>query len=108
MKALDETWTPIWRALARTLLRDGLYPMKSVERAARERNWRLRVVSDVALSLGIETVDIDGELYWRLSGKVIPLLPREAQNPLMYAAHPAEVAPHKPTGAARCLFRTRR
>jgi hypothetical protein len=81
MKALDETWTPIWRALARTLLRDGLYPMKSVERAARERNWRLRVVSDVAFSLGIETVDIDGELYWRLSGKVIPLLSREAQNP---------------------------
>ena len=71
--------------------------MKSVERAARERNWRLRVVSDVALSLGIETVDIDGELYWRLSGKVIPLLPREAQNPLMYGGAPAEVAPHKPT-----------
>ena len=89
MKALDETWTPIWRALAQTLLRDGLYPMKSVERAARERNWRLRVVSDVAFSLGIETIDIDGELYWRLSGKVIPLLPREAQNPLMYAGSPS-------------------
>jgi hypothetical protein len=98
MKALDETWTPIWRALARTLLRDGLYPMKSVERAARERNWRLRVVSDVAFSLAIETVDIDGELYWRLSGKVIPLLSREAQNPRScMAVHPAEVAPHKPT-----------
>ena len=70
-----------------TLLRDELYPMKSVERAARERNWRLRVVSDVALSLGIETVDIDGDLYWRLSGKVIPLLPREAQNRSCMAAH---------------------
>ena len=80
MKVRDETWTPIWRALAQTLLRDGLYPMKCVERAARERNWRLRVVSDVALSLGIETIDIDGELYWRLSGKVIPLLPREAET----------------------------
>ena len=80
MKVRDETWTPIWRALAQTLLRDGLYPMKSVERAARERNWRLRVVSDVALSLGIETIDVDGELYWRLSERVIPLLPREAET----------------------------
>jgi len=62
--------------------------MKSIERAARERNWRLRVVSDVAFSLGIETVDIDGELYWRLSGKGIPLLPREAQNPLMHGGAP--------------------
>ena len=80
MKVRDETWTLIWRALAQTLLRDGLYPMKSVERAARERNWRLRVVSDVALSLGIETIDVDGELYWRLSERVIPLLPREVET----------------------------
>ena len=89
MKVRDATWTPIWRTLAQTLLRDGLYPMKSIERAARERNWRLRVVSDVALSLGVETVDLDGELYWRLSRKVIPLLPREAQNPLMYGGNAA-------------------
>jgi len=65
--------------------------MKSIERAARERNWRLRVVSDVALSLGIETVDIDGELYWRLSGKLFRFCRAKLKTRSCMA-----VTPHKP------------
>ena len=84
MTDAPENWTPIWRGLAMCLLREGYCSMKSVECWAKENNWRLRTVSDVIEALAIESFDHDGETYFRFSGKVVPLLPRDVRNVSIY------------------------
>jgi hypothetical protein len=69
----DANWIPIWRGLSVTLLREGFCSMKSVERWAKDNNWRLRSVSDVIKALAIESFEHEGDVYFRFSGKVVPL-----------------------------------
>jgi hypothetical protein len=72
-------WDVVWRSLVITFLDNGFVWL--VEKAAKERKWHLRLVTDVAAALDVETLDRDGELYWKLSDKVVPILPRRNEEP---------------------------
>ena len=80
MTEVPENWTPIWRGFAICLLRDGYCSMKAVEKWAKDNKWLLRTVSDVIKALAIESFDYEGEVYFRLTGKVVPLLPRDVRH----------------------------
>ena len=84
MTEIAENWIPIWRGLAVTLLREGYCSMKAVEKWAKDNKWRLRTVSDVIQALAIESFDHEGEVYFRLTGKVVPLLPRDVRDVSTY------------------------
>ena len=84
MTEAAENWTPIWRGLAMCLLREGYCSMKAVERWAKDNKWRLRTVSDVIQALAVESFDHEGEVYFRLSGGVIPLVPRDVRDVSTY------------------------
>ena len=84
MTEIAENWTPIWRGLSMSLLRDGYCSLNSVERWAKEHKWHLRTVTNVIKALAVESFDYEGELYLRLSGKVVPLLPRDVRDVSAY------------------------
>jgi hypothetical protein len=46
MTEVPENWTPIWRGLSMSLLRDGYCSLKAVEKWAKEHKWLLRTVGD--------------------------------------------------------------
>ena len=79
-------WLPIWRGLAVDLLREGFCRRVAVERWARKNNWHLRTVGEVIKALAVESFEYEGEVYLRLSGKVVPLLPRDVHDVSMYRA----------------------
>ena len=76
MTEVPENWTPIWHGLAICLLREGYCSMKW----AKDNKWLLRTVSEVIKALAIESFDYEGEVYFRLTGKVVPLLPRDVRH----------------------------
>jgi hypothetical protein len=80
----SEHWLPVWRGLALSLLRDGYCPTRAVEQWARENGVPLRVVSAAVSALAIECFEYAGETYWRLSGKVVPILPRDVRSAVTY------------------------
>jgi hypothetical protein len=84
MMEVPENWTPIWRGLAMCLLRDGYCSRKAVEKWAKDNNWLLRTVTQVIKALAIESFDYEGEVYFRLSGRVAPLLPRDVRDVSTY------------------------
>ena len=75
MKDDAAAWTVIWRALAMTFIDNGYCPRRDVERAARARDWHLRLVGEVLNALSVEAFDYEGEVYFRLSNKVVPIVP---------------------------------
>ena len=77
-------WILIWRALAVAFLRDGYCSLKGIERWAREHKRSLRIVGDVLDALLVESFEHDGEPYLQLSGKVVPLLPRDVRDVRTY------------------------
>lgn len=81
-----KVWDAVWRSLVMTFLDDGFIWLKDVEKAAKKRNWHLRLVSDVAAALAVETLGRDGERYWKLSDKVVPILPRRNVEPQQTAS----------------------
>jgi hypothetical protein len=84
MTEVAENWTPIWRGLAMFLLREGYCSMKSVERWAKDNKFLLPVVRRVIDALAIESFDHEGEIYFRLSGRVVPLVPRDVRDVRAY------------------------
>ena len=87
----DENWLPIWRGLAVDLLQEGFCSRLSVEKWARKNNFHLRTVRQVIESLAVEAFDHDGEVYLRLSGKVIPFVPRDVRDVSMYRSAGREI-----------------
>ena len=84
MKYNEVNWAKAWRGLAVTLLRVGYCSMKAVEKWAKDNKFPLRMISDVIQALAIESFDHDGEVYFRLSGGVIPLVPRDVRDVSTY------------------------
>jgi hypothetical protein len=74
----------VWRGLSLVLLRDGYMPITSLEKWAIENKFLWWVVRDVARDLCLEEFQNNGRGYFRLSGKVVPLLPRDIPNPSRY------------------------
>ena len=87
----SESWVPIWRGLALDLLREGYCSRKSVEKWARSNDWHLRTVTNVIKALAVESFEHEGEVYFRLTGKVVPLLPRDVRDVSMYRAAASSV-----------------
>jgi len=81
-----------WHALALGLLRDGYLRVSTVERWAKERNISLQVMTSAVKALAIESFEHDGELYMRLSGKVVPILPCEVLSVDTYRLAAAPIA----------------
>jgi hypothetical protein len=92
-------WIPIWRGLALDLLREGYCSRKAVETWARKNNWHLRTVTNVIEALAVEPFEHEGEVYFHLTGKVVPLLPRDVRDVSMYRNAAASVG----GAAARAL-----
>ena len=74
----------LWRGLALDLLREGYVSLKAVECWARQCKFPLPVIRAAADALAVEGFEHDGEHYWRLSGKVVPILPRDVRNAVTY------------------------
>lgn len=84
MKYNEVNWAKAWRGLSIVLLREGYCSMKAVEKWAKENNFVLRMINDVIDALAVERFDHDGEIFFRLSGKVVPLLPRDVREVSTY------------------------
>ena len=80
MKDDTAAWTVIWCSLAMTFIDAGYFPLSEIERGARERAWPLSMVSDVLKALAVESFEHAGEVYLRLSDKVVPIVPNRQQD----------------------------
>jgi hypothetical protein len=80
----SEHWFGVWRGLALGLLRDGYCSTDAVVEWAKKNKFPLYVVKAAFDALAVETFDNDGQRYCRLSGKVVPLLPRDVPNAVTY------------------------
>jgi hypothetical protein len=69
-------WVTVWSEIAYVLLRRGCVPVDGVEFWAHEDGVPLRLIRRAAAKLGVEEFENGGQRYWRLSGKVVPILPR--------------------------------
>ena len=77
-------WLKVWRGLAFGLLREGYYSADAVVRWAKGNDFPLWMVKQALEALAVEQFDHKGERYWRLSGKVIPILPHELRDAAAY------------------------
>jgi hypothetical protein len=80
----DSRWSVVWRELALALLRHGYCATEAVLQWAKENKFPPLLVRDVAAALAVETLDHAGQRYWRLSGKVVPILPRDVPYAVTY------------------------
>ena len=80
----DNSWRVVWRELALALLRHGYCATEAVLQWAKENKFPPLLVRDVAAALAVETFDHAGQRYWRLSGKVVPILPRDVPYAVTY------------------------
>ena len=72
----DPDWICIWRSVALTLIDCGYLSVAILEKEALRRRWKSHMIAEVAHALNIEAFEQDGETYWRLSDKVVPIIPR--------------------------------
>ena len=79
-----DDWVTVWRGLAVTFLTDGHCALRSIERWAKENKFHLRLVREVLESMVVEGFDHEGATYLRLSGQVIPLVPRDVRDVRVY------------------------
>jgi hypothetical protein len=82
--ANSEHWLGVWRGLALGLLRDGYCSTDAVIEWARKNKFPLYVVKAAFDALAVERFHHNGEQYCRLSGKVVPILPRDVPNAVTY------------------------
>ena len=80
----DSRWGVVWRELALALLRHGYCATEAILQWSKENKFPPLLVRDVATALAVETFEHSGEKYWRLSGKVVPLLPRDVPHAVTY------------------------
>ena len=80
----SERWLRAWRGLALGFLREGYYSADAVLHWAKENGFSLWMVKQALEALAVEQFDHNGERYWRLSGKVVPILPREVREAAAY------------------------
>jgi hypothetical protein len=71
----DRKYREFWKELVECLLDEGYIKQAVVERVAANRKWHHNTVMGVFQALGLVTFEHDGETYWRLSDKVVPILP---------------------------------
>ena len=84
MKYYEVTGAKAWRGLAVILLREGYCPVQDLWRWAKENEFPQRMISDVIEALAVEGFDHDGKSYLRLSGGVIPRVPRDVRDVSTY------------------------
>jgi hypothetical protein len=75
----SEHWLKVWRSLAFGLLRDGYYSLDALVCWAKQNGFPLPLAKQALDALDVEPFEHNGERYWRLSGKVAPLVPREVR-----------------------------
>jgi hypothetical protein len=75
MMSQEVLWRFVWRTIAFTLAESGYFPLREMEEAAEQRQWPMKMVMRVADTLNVESFEWQGEQYWRLSDKVVPLVP---------------------------------
>ena len=84
MKYNEVNWAKAWRGLSVTLLREGYCSMQDILRWAKDNKFPLRMINDVIDALALEGFDHNGSVYLRLSGGVIPLVPRDVRDVSTY------------------------
>ena len=72
----DPDWICIWRSLALTLIDCGYLSLEVLQKEAVKRRWKGSMIAEVANALNVEAFEHEGETYWRLSEKVVPIVPR--------------------------------
>jgi hypothetical protein len=80
----SEHWLGVWRGLSLGLLRDGYCSIDAVVEWAKQNKFPLYVVKAAFDALAVERFDHNGEQYCRLSGKVVPIMPRHVRNAVTY------------------------
>jgi len=70
--------------MALGLLREGYCSIKAVVKWAKENKYPLPIVSRAIDALAIERFEHHGEIYFRLSGQVVPILPRNVRDVRTY------------------------
>lgn len=67
----------VWRVVSTMLLRHGYVEVDALNTWASHSNWPLTLLQDVARGLCLESFQRGGKECLRLSGKVVPIMPRE-------------------------------
>jgi hypothetical protein len=80
----DKNYRAFWRELVEALIDNGCVRETLIEEVAAQRRWHRNTVLGVFQALAIETFQYGGETYWRLSGKVVPILANK--EPSQHAA----------------------
>ena len=81
---VPEDWVPVWRGLAAAFLRDGYCSPRGIEQWAKENKFHLRLVREVLEVCTLRASSMRVLIYLRLSGKVVPFLPREVRDVRTY------------------------
>jgi hypothetical protein len=89
----DSRWGVVWRELALALLRHGYCATDAILQWSKENKFPPLLVRDVGAALAVETFEHGGEKYWRLSEKVVPILPRDVRSSVTFG---------KPVAAREC------
>ena len=79
----SEYWHSVWTGLALSLLQ-GCCSTSAIEKWAKANKYPLPVVARVARALAVEDFDHKGKVYWRLSGLVVPFIPRAVRDVRTY------------------------
>ena len=91
MKYNEVNWAKAWRGLALTLLRDGYVEHEDLLPWAKQNKFPLRMVSDVIEAMWLEPFEYSGAKYYRLSGRVVPLVPQHVRDVSMYRSAGREI-----------------
>ena len=70
-----ELFRAAWQAVAAALIDAGSVRQENVLTFARQNKWPLPVFAEVANALDVEVFEWEGEDWWRLRDKVVPILP---------------------------------
>ena len=76
----DATWVSMWRSLVMTFIDLGYVRLSVLEKEALRRGWKGKMIAEVAQALNVEPFEHDGEMCWRLSDKVVPILPNRNRS----------------------------
>jgi hypothetical protein len=80
----SEHWLPVWRGLVLCLLRDGYISTDALLDWAKKNKFPPKVIRAAAEAMACESFQYNGATYWRLSGKVVPILPRDVPYAVTY------------------------
>jgi hypothetical protein len=74
-----------------TLLREGYCSSHALIAWGKANKFPQRMVNDVVQAMELEGFDHDGKVYFRLSGRVVPLVPGDVRDVGVYRSAAREI-----------------